>query len=116
MKKLSPNCRCCASKALVVKYKEGYEVKFTFIVYQITECEGGGWFSVIGHDISCRVARIKFVNQYPKEISQESDLCDKHLKEYVDYKAEFEKSRRHFDWLNSNCTIKNNNIEKSIHS
>ena len=100
------NKYCCQGKVIIVKYKEGYEVKFTFIVQEIKEDEGNGWYSVVGSTLNIVPSRIKYIHQFPKLISTEQELCSEHRLLFYTAKADFEASKRHADWMQSMCTIK----------
>ena len=94
-------------KPVVIRYKNGYWVKFSFGFHKETEDEGNGWYSYTGKKfLWCRASRIKFSSQIPENEGNIEDLNEDCLRLFKQEKELWESSPNHKNCLKSNPRIK----------
>ena len=87
------------SKKIIVEYLPDYKVKYTIKYIDITECEGGGWRSVVGRELACFESRVKFLKQIPEILTLEESLLGEEKIVFEEAKQRFEAGGRHAEWL-----------------
>jgi hypothetical protein len=93
-------------KHIEIQYLPNYKVKYCFFKEPIKECEGGGWYTVIGHELRCHASLFKFE---PKTIPCNiEDLTEVERYEYFKEKVNYENSQVHKSRIQSFTQLSKN--------
>lgn len=97
-------------KHIEIQYLPNYRVKYCFYKGTITECEGGGWYTVVGHELRCHASLLK---SEPKTISCSiEELTETEKEEYLREKVNYENSPIHRSRIQSFTQLSKNNLLK----
>ena len=95
-------------KHIEIHYLPNYKVRYCFFKEPIKECEGGGWYTVVGYELRCNASLLKFE---PKTIScNVEDLTEIEKVEYLREKLNYENSQIHKSRLQSFTQLSKNAI------
>lgn len=80
---------------VLIEYLPNYKVKFTCTTTPIKECEGGGWYSVVGQAPICYSSIIKHESQIPKSPVPIESLTKTNRKMFGEERMRYESSANH---------------------
>lgn len=88
------------SQTVVIEYLPNYKVKYSIRIREVTESEGGGWYSVVGKEIVCYASRIKHeAVQMPKNPVTPENLTEENKKVFEIRRKTFEAGDEHKQWM-----------------
>lgn len=97
---------------VIVGYLSNYVVKFCFFNAPIKEDEGGGWYSVIGHNLVCNASILRNNNSVEDAIYNPEELPNDYLKLFNEEKLRYENGVIHKQRLQSfNQLLINKNLK-----
>lgn len=95
-------------KRIKIQYLPNYKVNYCFFKEPIKECEGGGWYTIVGYELKCHASLLKFESKIIPCTVEE--LTEAEKAEYLKEKFNYEDSPIHKSRLQSFTQLSKNAI------